>query len=113
VDLSFVNNVQMEVTIGGEREITSGDDNCMDGIDPLEQDARVQCTLLGTFSIDNVINDPKRVHYYTSFQDYDHCMLFYYCLGPAVHELNYQCQSLSKRSAFSHSYKAPLSKRGF
>lgn len=97
MDFSVVNNVQMEVTIGGEREITSGDDDCMDGIEPLEQDAGVQCTLLGTFSIDNLINDPKRVHYYTSFQDYNHFMLFYHCLGPAVHELNYQCQSLSPK----------------
>ena len=114
VDLSVVNNVHMEVTIGGEREITSGDD-CMNGIEPLEQDAGVQRTLLGTFYIDNLINDPKRVHYYTSFEYYDHFMLFYHCLGPAVHKLNYQCQSLSlsKRSAFSHSYKVPSSKRGF
>lgn len=80
MDFSVVNNVQMEVTIGGEREITSGDDDCMDGIEPLEQDAGVQCTLLGTFSIDNLINDPKRVHYYTSFQDYNHFMLFYHSL---------------------------------
>lgn len=53
MDFSVVNNVQMEVTIGGEREITSRDDDCMDGIEPLEQDAGVQCTLLGTFSIDS------------------------------------------------------------
>lgn len=97
MDLSVVNNVQIEVTIGGEREITSGDDDCMDGIEPLKQDAGVQRILFGTFYIDNLINDPKRVHHYTSFQDYNHFMLFYHCLGLAVHKLNYQCQSLSPK----------------
>jgi hypothetical protein len=65
-----------------------------DGIEPLQMDKGEQCSLIGTFCIDSCINDPERVKFYTSFENYNHFMLFFNCLGPAVLELNYQCLSL-------------------
>ena len=66
----------------------------VDGIEPLHMDKGEQCSLIGTFCIVSCINDPKSVKLYTSFENYNHFMLFFNCLGPAVLELNYQCLSL-------------------
>lgn len=96
VDLSVVNNVQLEVEVGNEAEVKENFDD-LDGIEPMQQEMGVHCTLLGRFSIENLENDPKRVQYYTSFRDYEHFMLFFNCLGPAVTELNYQCLSLTPK----------------
>ncbi|CAG2252655.1 unnamed protein product [Mytilus edulis] len=94
VDLRVVNTVQVEV--GNEAEVKEESDD-LDGIEPMQQEMGVHCTLLGRFSIENLENDPKRVQYYTSFRDYEHFMLFFNCLGPAVNELNYQCLSLTPK----------------
>lgn len=48
------------------------------------------CPVLGYFSIEKLKSHPKKVQYYTSFQDYDHFMFFYHCLGPAVNHLSYK-----------------------
>ncbi|CAC5386363.1 unnamed protein product [Mytilus coruscus] len=88
VDSSVVNNVQLEVEVGNEAEVKQECDD-LGGIEPMHQEMGVQCTILGRFSIENMVNDPKRIQYYTSFRDYDHFMLFFNCLGPAVNELNY------------------------
>ncbi|XP_071171650.1 uncharacterized protein [Mytilus edulis] len=96
VDLSVVNNVQFEVAVDNEAEVKEKFDD-LDGIEPMQQEMGVHCTLLGRFSIENLENDPKRVQCYTSFRDYEHFMLFFNCLGPAVTELNYQCLSLTPK----------------
>ncbi|CAC5392327.1 unnamed protein product [Mytilus coruscus] len=96
VDSSVVNNVQLEVEVGNEAEVKEECDD-LDGIEPMHQEMGVQCTILGRFSIENLVNDPKRIQYYTSFRDCDHFMLFFNCLGPAVNELNYQCLSLTPK----------------
>ena len=38
---------------------------------------------------------PKKIHFFTSFDDYEHFTCFYYCLGPVVNELNHQFSSLA------------------
>ncbi|CAC5380160.1 unnamed protein product [Mytilus coruscus] len=96
VDSSVVNNVQLEVEVGNEAEVKQECDD-LGGIEPMHQEMGVQCPILGRFSIENLVNDPKRIQYYTSFRDYDHFMLFFNCLGPAVNELNYQCLSLTPK----------------
>ena len=93
VDNSVVDDVQMEVVIGEESGNESSDE-MVDGIEPLQMDKGEQCSLIGTFCIDSFINDHKRVKLYTSFENYNHFMLFFNCLGPAVLELNCQCLSL-------------------
>ena len=40
-----------------------------------------------TFSIHNFKTEPEIIKYYTSFEDYDHFMLLFSCLGPAVSHL--------------------------
>jgi len=69
------NNVQNEFTIGIEK--VEQDDEGIDGIEPIAHDIGVQCHLLGKFSIENLVQDPKRVQYYTGgFDDYNHFMFF-------------------------------------
>lgn len=55
----------------------------------------VQCDLKSVrFSIFNFETNPKLVTYYTGFNDFDHFMVFFHCLGPCVYELRYKCTSI-------------------
>ena len=71
----MVDDVQMEVVIGEESGNKSSYE-MVDGIKPLQMD-KEQCSLIGTFCIDSFINDPIRVKLYTSFENYNHFMLFF------------------------------------
>ena len=46
-------------------------------------------------SLEMLRDKPVNIKYYTGFQDYDHFMYFFHCLGPATNYLNYKSQSLS------------------
>ena len=99
VDKSVVENVQLEVDVPcnvDENDRASNDDDDL-GIYPLTADQAVQCSLLNDdrCSIEKLAAYPKKIHFFTSFDDYEHFMCFYYCLGPAVNELNHQFSSLA------------------
>ncbi|CAC5361954.1 unnamed protein product [Mytilus coruscus] len=47
------------------------------------------------FSIESFNEDNKIVNYYnTGFQNYDHNMMFFHCLGPSAFELDFRCHLL-------------------
>ncbi|XP_060591052.1 uncharacterized protein LOC132746025 [Ruditapes philippinarum] len=52
----------------------------------------IQCNLLtnsdGTFSARKFKENPSAIRYYTGFDDYEHFMMFFTVLGPAVAHLN-------------------------
>ena len=58
-------------------------------------DVDIQCEILvpvsQKYTIDNFRLDDKTINYYTGFDDFDHYMMFFYCLGPAAYELHYKC----------------------
>lgn len=61
---------------------------------PSSKEVEIQCELLGRHSIEDYINKPKSVLFYTGFNSYEHFMLLFQILGPAAYELNYKCSSL-------------------
>lgn len=61
------------------------------------QDNSTQCDLNGKYSIENFINNPNAIVYYTGFKNYDHFMYLFNCLGPAALELKFQCSLLHPR----------------
>lgn len=92
-----VPEVQMEVEV----EEDSGEaEQCELQTEPAALDKEIQCNLscMDAYSIENFELNPKAVSYYTGFNDYNHFMAFYYCLGPSVDELSYQCSSLSPKN---------------
>ncbi|XP_069119303.1 uncharacterized protein, partial [Argopecten irradians] len=59
-----------------------------------------QCNFLGDCSIQNYMNNPKGVQYWTGFSDFNHFMFVFRCLGPAANDLSYKCTSLSAENQF-------------
>ena len=55
------------------------------------QDSTVQCELPYDGHTPLTCFDPAAVQYYTAFENYDHVIIFYQCLGDSVHDLNYKC----------------------
>ena len=55
----------------------------------------------GAFRIQCFENNPAVISYYTGFNDYEHFMLFYQILGPAVYHLRYKCVMLDLLITFS------------
>lgn len=86
-----INNVQNEVIVSCEIPVEEDLNNLCENESPEES----KCPILGSFSIEQLKFDPKKVKYYTSFKDYDHFMFFYHCLGPAVNHLSYKSCALS------------------
>ncbi|XP_048242560.1 uncharacterized protein LOC124133758 [Haliotis rufescens] len=89
-------NVSSEVEIGiGEDCAITSPSSLNEPLETCQSDSQsTQCSLLGSCSIETYINNPKAVLYFAGFQDYDHFMFFFHSLGPAVFELNYQCELL-------------------
>ncbi|XP_062567690.1 uncharacterized protein LOC134229923 [Saccostrea cucullata] len=60
------------------------------------QDQGIQCEIptFGKLSVESLMNNDKIINFYTGFQDYNHFMMFFHCLGPSVGELTYQCSLL-------------------
>ncbi|XP_076073051.1 uncharacterized protein LOC143044775 [Mytilus galloprovincialis] len=91
------NGIQYEVeieTTSNERPIEVTDES---DIGKVAEDKNVQCGLLGDYSIENFINNPKAVSYYTGFSCYDHFIFLFHSLGPAAYELNYKCVKLEPK----------------
>ena len=69
-------------------------------ISDLKTDEATQCDILtdnkARLSIDILKGNPKMVQYYTGFDDYNHFMMFFNILGPAVSELG-GCTVLSPK----------------
>ncbi|XP_062598931.1 uncharacterized protein LOC134260373 [Saccostrea cucullata] len=72
-----------------EEDVVKSDEN--------NQPDELICPVLGKFSIEQLKQEPKKVKYYTSFNDYEHFMFFYYSLGPAVDHLSYKSSLLSSK----------------
>ncbi len=52
------------------------------------------------FKIEMFKNQSKLVQFYTGFQNYEHFMYAYHCLGPAAEHLNYQMKTLDPKNEF-------------
>lgn len=74
-----------EVVIDQESDVSSAEEEAT------AMDATTQCALLanwnGKWSHQMFKDNNAALHYYTSFDDYDHFLLFFTCLGPATSEL--------------------------
>jgi hypothetical protein len=62
---------------------------------PTEEDKEVQCQLIGRYSIETFILNPKAIQFYTGFKSFQHFMFLFNCLGPAAYDLNYKCVNLT------------------
>ncbi|CAC5368841.1 unnamed protein product [Mytilus coruscus] len=67
--------------------------------DVSSNDQGIQCDIpsFGKFSIESFKFDDKLINYYTGFDDYDHFMIFFHCLGQAAYELQYHCSLLDPK----------------
>lgn len=54
-----------------------------------------QMTGAAYISLDHIKDDKNAIHYFTGFHDFEHFMMLYRCLGPAVDDLKYKCAILS------------------
>ena len=60
-------------------------------------DAHCQCNLSESdkFGVEKFQTHPSAIHYYTGFEDFEHFMFFFHCLGPASYDLNFKCKVLT------------------
>ncbi|XP_064605006.1 uncharacterized protein LOC135470158 isoform X2 [Liolophura sinensis] len=90
--------------IGNEVELeTESPDPDITAEEPIELtpkscDAAVECSLLSDFdcrmSVRKYENNPRAVQYYTGMDDYNHFMLIFNLLCPAVYHLDFKCTLL-------------------
>ncbi|XP_062599736.1 uncharacterized protein LOC134261311, partial [Saccostrea cucullata] len=85
---------QQEVEVSTESELVDCDECPTE--EPALQHQGIQCEIptFGKLSVESVMNNDKIINYYTGFQDYNHFMMFFHCLGPRAYELTYQCSLL-------------------
>jgi hypothetical protein len=78
IQQSFDQGIQQEI------EIMSDDVCCItkEEIIPTEEDKEVQCQLIGRYSIETFILNPKAIQFYTGFKSFEHFMFLFNCLGP-------------------------------
>lgn len=94
-DLSFQELDNLDIQC--ETEVTTmGESSKPESCCPNTCDEEIQCEIPSSvkYSIDNFRVDDRAILYYTGFDDFDHYMMFFYCLGPAAFELKYQCSLL-------------------
>ncbi|XP_063436834.1 uncharacterized protein LOC134718270 [Mytilus trossulus] len=85
-----------------EAEVISSEPNSekpiitVDDVSSRSKNQGIQCDIpsFGTFSIKSFKFNDKLINYYTGFDDYDHFMIFFHCLGQAAYELQYKCSLL-------------------
>jgi hypothetical protein len=94
---SCVQGIQQEI------EIMSDDVCCItkEEIIPTEEDKEIQCQLIGRYSIETFILNPKAIQFYTGFKSFEHFMFLFNCLGPAAYDLNYKWVNLTPISVAS------------
>ena len=46
-------------------------------------------------SLEQFRENPRAIHYYTGFDDYEHVMFIFHILEPAAYELKYRSHALS------------------
>ncbi|XP_063437815.1 uncharacterized protein LOC134718896 [Mytilus trossulus] len=93
VDTALNQGVQQEVEI----ESTSNSTDISLPSEPdvhVPKDMQIQCELLGRYSIERFMDNPKAVSFYTGFKSYEHFMFLFHALGPAAYELKYKCSTL-------------------
>ena len=91
-----------ELILGAEVDVADGDEQLCELTEEepastggcKQQDAAVQCSLLcpdalHRFSHKDFVNDSSALRFYTSFENYQHLLLFFAILGPAVNELRH------------------------
>lgn len=95
-----ITDVQSCVTVG-DTSSSAVSDTCSTPYlaEPIYSTKGTQCdtSMNAILSIEIFVNNPKMVNYYTGFRDYSQFMLFFYCLGPSVNELNGQCTLLDPK----------------
>lgn len=99
-------DVVFEVTIADrEEENHTADEKLKEEqktgkVDKSVQVANTTSLTFGCVSIENLSDLPGGFSYYTSFQDLDHFMYVFSCLGPASMHLAYQSQKLKPQDEF-------------
>lgn len=91
------------------------DEEAIEIVDDVPREQGIQCDI-PTFcklSIASVQYDDKMISYYTGFDDYNHFLMFFQCLGKAVYDLEYKCSLLDpKDQLFMTLMKLRQAKRG-
>lgn len=75
------------------------DEEAIEIVDDVPREQGIQCDI-PTFcklSIASVQYDDKMISYYTGFDDYNHFLMFFQCLGQAVYDLEYKCSLLDPK----------------
>lgn len=82
--------IQQEIEIEQSAGTNVDNDIVVDIEDPASHTQGTQCNIpvFTKFSLENFRNDSRIISYYTGFQNYDHVMLLFNCLGPSVNELH-------------------------
>lgn len=86
--------IQQDVEIEYESLPKTEDDLYASEGEPLSKEVEIQCEPLGRHSIEDYINKPRFVLFYTGFNSYEQFMLLFQIIGPAAYEHNYKCSSL-------------------
>lgn len=85
-------DIQYETEVETTKDTVDLDDEELE-VTCIYKNQGVQCEipLFGKFSIDCFVEDDKFINYYTGFQNYDHFLMFFDCLGPSAYELDFKC----------------------
>ncbi|XP_071138862.1 putative nuclease HARBI1 [Mytilus edulis] len=88
-------DVQYETEIETTKE--AQESSIINVIESSQKSKNIQCDIpsFGKFSIESFKEDNKIINYYTGFQDFDHYMMFFHCLGPSAFELEFKCTLLN------------------
>lgn len=90
IDIEECLNVAAYECVETPSENTSDDSNEDDEYIPIFADNSCQTTALPRFSIENFVNDPAAVHFYTGLENYEQFQFVLSTLGPAAYHLQYQ-----------------------
>lgn len=77
--------IQQDIEIESESLPKTEDDIDASEAGPSSKEVEVQCELLSRHSIEDYINKPKCVLFYTGFNSYEQFMLMFQILGPAAY----------------------------
>ena len=64
---------------------------------PRERGTQCDIPTFCKLSIESVQYDDKMISYYTGFDDYNHFVMLFQCLGQAVYDLEYKCSLLDPK----------------
>ncbi|XP_013391522.1 uncharacterized protein LOC106159689 [Lingula anatina] len=97
VPVPDIGNEEVIVTEPGEISDAVEAEEIVKAEEPVQ--AGVQCSILtdagSKYSVQQFVDNPDAIMYYTGFENYEHFTFFLKVLGPAAYSLNYESKSLS------------------